>query len=63
MGLFAARGERSASILRLLTLTMHRTKVLAVEMDGKEGVKSERVTNFLTVPGALEKVIGLLVLN
>lgn len=42
---------------------MHRTKVLAVEMDGEEGVKSERVTNFLTVPGALEKVIGLLVLN
>lgn len=25
-------------------------------MDGEEGVKSERVTNFLTVPGEVEKV-------
>lgn len=31
-------------------------EVLAVEMDGEEGVKSERVTNFLTVPGEVEKV-------
>ncbi|ORY54081.1 eukaryotic membrane protein family-domain-containing protein [Leucosporidium creatinivorum] len=32
-------------------------EVLAVEMDGEEGVKSERVTNFLTVPGEVEKII------
>lgn len=31
-------------------------EVLAVEMDGEEGAKSERVTNFLTVPGEVEKV-------
>lgn len=28
-------------------------------MDGEEGVKSERVTNFLTVPGEVEKVRSL----
>lgn len=37
-----------------LTSSLHQ--VLAVEMDGEEGVKSERVTNFLTVPGEVEKV-------
>lgn len=31
-------------------------EVLAVEMEGEEGVKAERVTNFLTVPGEVEKV-------
>ncbi|GAA5983342.1 hypothetical protein JCM11641_006039 [Rhodosporidiobolus odoratus] len=32
-------------------------EVLAVEVDGEEGIKSERVTNFLTVPRELEKII------
>ncbi|KAK4050009.1 hypothetical protein OIV83_003833 [Microbotryomycetes sp. JL201] len=32
-------------------------EVLAVEMDGEEGIKSERVTNFLTVPKELERII------
>lgn len=31
-------------------------ELAATEMDGEEGVKSERVTNFLTVPGEIEKV-------
>ncbi|KAK4051468.1 Anaphase-promoting complex subunit 1 [Microbotryomycetes sp. JL221] len=34
------------------------TDVLAVEMDGEEGIKSERVTNFLTVPKELEQIIA-----
>lgn len=34
-------------------------EVLAVEMEGEEGVKAERVTNFLTVPGEVEKVSHL----
>ncbi|GAA5899635.1 hypothetical protein JCM6882_001171 [Rhodosporidiobolus microsporus] len=32
-------------------------EVLSVEVDGEEGIKSERVTNFLTVPKELEKII------
>ncbi|KAI5480656.1 protein of membrane protein,Tapt1/CMV receptor family [Pseudohyphozyma bogoriensis] len=32
-------------------------EILAVEMDGEEGLKGERVTNFLTVPGEVEKII------
>lgn len=32
-------------------------EVLAVEPDGEDGAKSERVTNFLTVPGEVEKVL------
>ncbi|SCZ99753.1 BZ3501_MvSof-1269-A2-R1_Chr12-2g03455 [Microbotryum saponariae] len=31
--------------------------VMSVEVDGEQGVKSERVTNFLTVPGELERII------
>lgn len=27
-----------------------------MEIDGEEGVKSERVTNFLSIPGEVEKV-------
>ena len=37
-----------------------RQEVMATEMDGEEGVKSERVTNFLTVPGEVEKVSACL---
>ncbi|GAA5914577.1 Emp65p [Sporobolomyces salmoneus] len=34
-----------------------KQEVLTVEVDGEEGIKSERVTNFLTVPKELEKII------
>ncbi|GAA5885853.1 hypothetical protein JCM16303_000083 [Sporobolomyces ruberrimus] len=34
-----------------------KEEVLTVEVDGGEGLKSERVTNFLTVPQELEKII------
>ncbi|GAA5987403.1 hypothetical protein JCM5350_002749 [Sporobolomyces pararoseus] len=34
-----------------------KQEVLTVEVDGEEGIKSERVTNFLTVPQELEKII------
>ncbi|GAA5883916.1 hypothetical protein JCM1840_002064 [Sporobolomyces johnsonii] len=32
-------------------------ELFAVEVDGEEGIKSERVTNFLAVPAELEKII------
>ncbi|GAA5920090.1 hypothetical protein JCM1841_004089 [Sporobolomyces salmonicolor] len=32
-------------------------ELFAVEVDGEEGIKSERVTNFLAVPKELEKII------
>ncbi|GAA5860937.1 hypothetical protein JCM8547_003894 [Rhodosporidiobolus lusitaniae] len=32
-------------------------EIFSVEVDGEEGMKSERVTNFLTVPKELEKLI------
>ncbi|BGP57970.1 hypothetical protein JCM8202v2_005627 [Rhodotorula sphaerocarpa] len=34
-----------------------REEIFAVEIDGEEGSKSERVTNFLAVPRELEKII------
>ncbi|GAA5875756.1 hypothetical protein JCM3774_006448 [Rhodotorula dairenensis] len=34
-----------------------REEIFSVEIDGEEGAKSERVTNFLAVPRELEKII------
>lgn len=41
-------------------LTDEDSQVCTVEIDGQEGIKSERVTNFLTVPKELEKVTKLI---
>ncbi|SCV73232.1 BQ2448_7157 [Microbotryum intermedium] len=54
------RGSRSEVFHRLLPYTLWdylQEEVLSVEVDGEQGVKSERVTNFLTVPGELERII------
>ncbi|TNY24078.1 eukaryotic membrane protein family-domain-containing protein [Rhodotorula diobovata] len=45
-------GERLATLWDYL-----QEELFTVEMDGEEGVKSERVTNFLAVPQELEKII------
>jgi hypothetical protein len=51
--------EVSLFVLLLPRSTTHprnSQQIFAVEVDGEEGIKSERVTNFLTVPRELEKV-------
>jgi hypothetical protein len=53
-------GYRMQQIIPFSLWDYLQEEVLAVEMDGEEGVKSERVTNFLTVPGEVEKVSGSL---
>ncbi|GAA5900861.1 hypothetical protein JCM8208_004629 [Rhodotorula glutinis] len=45
-------GERLATLWDYL-----QEEIFTVEMDGEEGVKGERVTNFLAVPQELEKII------
>ncbi|KAM0786165.1 hypothetical protein ACM66B_006972 [Microbotryomycetes sp. NB124-2] len=53
-------GQRAPVQLHRLPYTLWdylQEEVLAVEMDGEEGIKSERVTNFLTVPKELERII------
>ncbi|BGP03210.1 Endoplasmic reticulum membrane protein 65 [Rhodotorula toruloides] len=68
-----ARVRRSVSSERLEEVTGRRRKslkrlphtlwdylqeeIFAVELDGEEGIKSERVTNFFAVPRELEKII------
>ncbi|KAM0754062.1 DUF747-domain-containing protein [Meredithblackwellia eburnea MCA 4105] len=51
--------RRSSNIARLpFSLFEYlQEEIRAGEMDEEEGVKSERVTNFLTVPGEVEKII------
>ncbi|GAA6018374.1 hypothetical protein JCM10207_000824 [Rhodosporidiobolus poonsookiae] len=53
------RGRRRRALRRLpVTLWDYLVaEVSAAEVDGEEGIKSERVTNFLTVPKELEKII------
>ncbi|BGP19783.1 hypothetical protein JCM10213v2_007901 [Rhodosporidiobolus nylandii] len=55
-----ASGGRRGERLRRLPSTLWdylMEEIFAVEVDGEEGIKSERVTNFLTVPKELEKII------
>ncbi|BGP27400.1 hypothetical protein JCM10295v2_006368 [Rhodotorula toruloides] len=54
-----ARGRRRKSLKRLPhTLWDYlQEEIFAVELDGEEGIKSERVTNFFAVPRELEKII------
>ncbi|KDE02248.1 hypothetical protein MVLG_07183 [Microbotryum lychnidis-dioicae p1A1 Lamole] len=54
------KGSGSEVFHRLLPYTLWdylQEEVMSVEVDGEQGVKSERVTNFLTVPGELERII------
>ncbi|GAA6053778.1 hypothetical protein JCM3770_005112 [Rhodotorula araucariae] len=52
------RTRRRRARKRLATLWDYlQEEIFTVEMDGGEGIKSERVTNFLAVPQELEKII------
>ncbi|BGP51391.1 hypothetical protein JCM10450v2_007333 [Rhodotorula kratochvilovae] len=52
------RKRRRRAGKRLATLWDYlQEEIFTVEMDGEEGIKSERVTNFLAVPQELEKII------
>ncbi|GAA6040433.1 hypothetical protein JCM8097_004547 [Rhodosporidiobolus ruineniae] len=50
-------GKRALQRLPSTLWDYLQEEIFAVELDGEEGIKSERVTNFLTVPKELEKII------